>query len=107
MSRNYDAVKRIIDEDTICKIKCSLPREFSSEDFLYYFLLYFPPGHAELIKHLIKDKRLLNWLNSHYIRGLESHFKQLRKEITKPNVKKWTTNLNHKEYSYLVNNNNK
>lgn len=104
---SYSAIKEVIGEETICKIKGCLPQNFSSEDFLYYFLLYFPPEHAELIIPSIKNKKLLNWLNSRYIREQTNHFKQLRKDITNSNDKKWTLNLNHQEYSYIVHKNNK
>ncbi|MBQ9674823.1 MAG: hypothetical protein IJV42_02750 [Bacteroidaceae bacterium] len=99
MSR-YDKIRGIMDEATICKIKECLPEKFSSEDFMLFFLLFFPPEHAELIKPSMKDKRLLNWLNSHYIREIDNHFKQLCKQITQPYALKWTKDVNYIKFSF-------
>ena len=66
----------------------------------FFFLLFFPPEHAELIKPSMKDKRLLNWLNSHYIREIDNHFKQLCKQITQPYALKWTKDVNYIKFSF-------
>ena len=99
MSR-YDKIRKIMDETTICKIKECLPEKFSSEDFMHFFLLFFPPEHAELIKPSMKDKRLLRWLNSHYIRKLDNYFKCMKRRKSTPYEMRWTKNLDYNEFIF-------
>lgn len=104
LMNNYKKVRSIMSGDKISQILDCLPEIFSSDIFMFYFLLFFPSEEAKTIVYIEKGKiNLLEWIDRYYLTSLarKKYLNCIKKKCSYKD-KKWTRNLNHKEFKYVI-----
>ncbi len=109
---DYKAIRNAVSDEMIKQIILKLPKLFSSKQFADIFLAFFPQEKAVLLVELLLDERksYVDWINRCYLpllaknKYIKKRSDLMKKEKSKRIIhqKKWTKDLNYKEFHYIA-----